>query len=359
MLLGALLALLALSAAGQPRPETVTVIARVAERTLQLPAEILPYERVDVHARVTGFVETVLVDRGSRVRQGQTLMVLSAPEIAAQRAEAEARARAAASQEAEAQARVVVAESVYERLRAAAETPGAVARVELVRAEKTLEAARAARQAAGDAARAAEAAVEQWRRLEAYLTVTAPFDGVVTERLVHPGALVGPGSGRSEPLLRLEQHHRLRVLVSVPEAEAAGISEGTRVGFQVNAYPSQKFFGTVARSAHALDPRTRSLPVELDVDNSAGRLAPGMYAEVEWPVRRPQPSLLAPVTSVVTTTERTFVIRVRHGRAEWVDVRRGNVLGEWVEVFGPLRPGDVLLRRGTDEIRPGTPLDVR
>lgn len=103
----------------------------------------------------------------------------------------------------------------------------------------------------------------------------------------------------------------------------------------------------------------RLLPVELDVDNADGRLGPGMYAEVDWPVRRPRASLLVPPSSVVTTTERSFVIRVREGKAEWVDVRRGQPAGDLVEVFGPLRPGDVVLRRGTDEIRPGSLVKVR
>jgi hypothetical protein len=98
--------------------------------------------------------------------------------------------------------------------------------------------------------------------------------------------------------------------------------------------------------------------VELDVMNRDGSLAPGMYPTVAWPVRRTQPSLFLPKTSVVTTTERTFVIRDQNGRVEWVDVRKGKTDGDLVEVIGNLRPGDKVLRRATDEIRNGAPIQM-
>jgi membrane fusion protein, multidrug efflux system len=99
--------------------------------------------------------------------------------------------------------------------------------------------------------------------------------------------------------------------------------------------------------------------VELDVSNPSGTLAPGMYPEVSWPVRQPGESLLVPPTSIVTTTERTFVIRVRNGKAEWVNVRRGVRSGDLTEVIGDLHPGDNIVRRGTDEIREGAPIQVQ
>ena len=98
------------------------------------------------------------------------------------------------------------------------------------------------------------------------------------------------------------------------------------------------------------------MPVELDVLNRDGSLAPGMYPSVKWPVRRAQPALFVPKTSVVTTTERTFVIRDRNGHAEWVDVKKGAAEGDLVEVSGALATGDRVVRRATDELREGTAL---
>ena len=126
------------------------------------------------------------------------------------------------------------------------------------------------------------------------------------------------------------------------------------MNFRVSAFPDQIFQGVIARSAHSLDIKTRSMLVELDVTNPRLMLAPGMFAEVQWPVSRSQTSLFVPTLAVVRTSERQLVIRLRNGVAEWVDVRRGEVNGDIIEVFGGLREGDIVVRRGNDEIRPGT-----
>jgi hypothetical protein len=112
----------------------------------------------------------------------------------------------------------------------------------------------------------------------------------------------------------------------------------------------------VARLAHSLEEKTRTMAVELDVSNRDDSLSPGMYPSVKWPVRRARPSLWAPKTAVVATTERTFVIRDQGGRAEWVNVVKGNPDGDLIEVAGNLRAGDLVVRRATDEIREGAPL---
>jgi membrane fusion protein (multidrug efflux system) len=176
---------------------------------------------------------------------------------------------------------------------------------------------------------------------------------------VHPGALVGPGSGSAGPLLELEQVSRLRLVVPVPESEVAAVRRGTRVEFRLPAYPGRTFNGIVARIDRSLDPKTRTMAVELDISNPRNELSPGMYPEVSWPSRSAVQLLFVPASAVVTTTERTFVIRVRNGRAEWVDVRKGPVAGDMVQVLGPLSPDDLVVRRATDEIRAGSPLQVR
>jgi RND family efflux transporter MFP subunit len=338
--------------------EVVPVRSQAVERTALLPGEILPYQRVTLHARANGYVESVLVDRGSEVRQGQVLVSLSAPELMAQTAEAESRAETADAARAEAEARLAAAQATFDRLKKAAETPGAIAGNELVQAEKAVDAARAAVRSAESAVRSAKAALQATKQAEAYLKVTAPFPGLITERYVHPGALVGPGNGAAGALMELEQVSRLRLVVAVPEAEAGAVRPGARVQFRVPAFPGRTFAGTVARIGRSLDPKTRTMPVELDVTNPRNELSPGMYPEVSWPVRGGGQSLLVPPAAVVTTTERTFVIRVLNDRAEWVDVRKGKVVGDQVEVQGPLTPGDLVVRRGSDEIREGARLQV-
>ncbi|MBI2188594.1 MAG: efflux RND transporter periplasmic adaptor subunit, partial [Acidobacteria bacterium] len=300
--------------------ETTTVVARRLNKTLTLPGDLAPYQGVDIRAKVSGFVESIAVDRGTWVKHGQILARLSAPELRAQRAEAEAKLQAVRAQQAEAQAKMVAAQSTYDRLKAASTTPGVVAGNDLEVAERTFEAAQAQVDALVKSGMAAEASIKAVAELEAYLEIAAPFDGVITERDVHPGSLVGPSAG---PLVRIEQVSRLRLTVPVPEAYVGAIMRGTKVDFRVSAFPTQTFQGTIARPAFSLDVKTRSMLVELDVSNSRLTLAPGMYAEVEWPIARAQTSLFVPATAVVRTSERQFVVRVRKGIAEWVDVRRG------------------------------------
>ena len=145
----------------------------------------------------------------------------------------------------------------------------------------------------------------------------------------------------------------------VPVAEVRGIVKGAKVDFSVPAYPSETFAGTVTRIARSVDAKTRTLPVELDVINTNGRLAAGMYPAVKWPIRAKQSILLVPNSSVVSTSERMFVVRVNNGSAEWVDVKKGSVQSDLVEVVGPLHEGDTVLLRGTDEVRDGSHLNVR
>ncbi len=334
--------------------ELVPVRSKPLTRTAELPGEFQPFLSVSLHAKVPGFIERVLVDRGSAVRAGQLLAELSAPEMAAQIAEAESKAQAAESTRLQAEAQLQATESTYERLKKAAETPGAIAGNELIQMRKQVEAEQALVRSREQSSRAAQAAVRAQKELQSYLRITAPFDGVVTERFVHPGALVGSAS--SQVLLTIQQISRLRLVVPVPEEYVGGIVEGAKVTFRVPAFPERTYSGNIARVAHALERTTRTMAVEIDVINHDRTLSPGMYPTVTWPVRRSRPALFVPRTSIVTTTERTFVVRERNGRAEWVDVRKGAVEGDLVEVLGDLKPGDMIVRRATDEVRPGTPL---
>jgi membrane fusion protein (multidrug efflux system) len=334
-----------------PSYELTKVVAQPLEKIITIPGDLTPYQGVNLNARVSGFVESVAVDRGSWVKRGQALARISAPELRAQHAEADAKLQAVRAQEAEANAKTVAAQSTFDRLKAASATAGVVAGHDLEMAERGLEAARAHANALKGSGSAAEAAIKAVAEMETYLQLIAPFDGVITERNVHPGSLVGPSTGA---LLRIEQVSRLRLTVPVPETYVGTIVKGTKVEFRVSAFPDQTFQGVIARPAHTLDMKMRSMLVELDVANPKQLLAPGMFAEVQWPVSRTQATLFVPRTAVVRTSERQFVVRVRNGVAEWVDVRRGELNGDVIEVFGDLRAGDDVVRRGNDEIRPGT-----
>jgi membrane fusion protein (multidrug efflux system) len=339
---------------GPPTIEVVKVVEQPLDVTLSLPGELNPHQSVALFARVSGFVKTIRVDRGSQVRAGESIAVLEAPELVAQRSEAQSKLQAAEAQLGSVRSKAEADASTYDRLKAAAATPGVVAGNDLVVAQKAVEADQGQIAAAQQTVEAARQALNSIRDVEGYLQISAPFSGVVTERNVHPGALVGPGT--ATPIVRIVDSHRLRLVVPVPESYTAGVKAGAALSFSVAAYPAQTFSGTVSRIAQTIDVGTRTMAVELDVNNADGRLSPGTFCQVRWPVRRTSPSLLVPRGSIASTTGRTFVIRVRGGRTEWVDVKTGLTSGALVEVFGDLRPGDEVASRGTDEIRAGVPV---
>jgi len=345
---------LIVAAAWAQKIDLVPVVSKSISKTIELPGEIQPFLTVPIHAKVRGYVERITVDRGSVVKEGDLLAELSAPEMKAQIAEAESRIQAAQSDRVQAEAQLAAAQSNYDFLKKAAETPGAIAGNEVIQAAKQVDAAKALVQSRQQAEQAAQSAARALKDLQDYLRISAPFEGIVTERFVHPGALVGPGA--DPVLVTLEQVSHLRVTVAVPEEDVGSIVKGAQVPFRVPAFPERTYTGTVARISHALDAKTRTMAVELDALNRDGSLAPGMYPSIQWPIRRARPGMFVPKTSVVTTTERTFVIRDRDGRAEWVDVTKGVTDGDMVEVMGPLKAGDQVVRRATDEIREGNAL---
>ncbi|MBA3968456.1 MAG: efflux RND transporter periplasmic adaptor subunit [Nitrospirales bacterium] len=313
----------------QPVPvEVVPVSSQHLKETIPLPGELLPFLSVDLSPKIAGIVDSVNVDRGASVRKGDVLIQLRAPELQAQRREAEAQLRAA--------------NITYTRLQSASSTPGIVAGNDLELAQHHQE--------------ALTARLQSLQEMEKYLRVVTPFDGVITQRNIHPGAVVGPdgGGGRASSLLRLEQVVHLRLVVPVPEAYAGSIIRGATVTFSVPAYPEQTFQGVVSRIAQSVDPKTRSMPVEMDVHNPTMRLAAGMFPEVLWPIRRSTSTLFVPATAVVTTTENVFVLLVKENLVEWIPVRKGSKSGSMIEVFGALQSGDLVVIRGTDEIRAGT-----
>jgi RND family efflux transporter MFP subunit len=301
-------------------------------------------------------VKSILVDRGSPVRQGELLAELEAPELHAQRAQADAVYGSAEAQLVAGHAKLTADRATYQHIIEAAKLPDAVAANDLDVAKQAVESDAANVEALRKSAAAAQEGLHAVEQLESYLKITAPFDGQVTTRYVHPGALVGPagGSGAMTPIVRLETTLRHRLVVPVPENDAGGISTGTVVGFSVPSFPGRAFHAPIARISHAVDLKTRTMPVELDVADPHAELVPGTFCEVEWPVKRTYPTLFVPSSAVASNLERTFVIRIRSNRVDWVDVKTGVTSEGLTEVFGDLAEGDQVAVRGTDQLKADT-----
>jgi membrane fusion protein, multidrug efflux system len=338
-----------------PHVELAKVESHSLSRTVPLTGELTPYLQTDIEARVPGYVDRVLVDRGTKVRRGELLVQLSAPEMGSQSSAAEASLHQAEADADQAAAEAAAATSTYERILDASKTPGAVAGNELIQTEKQKDAANALANSRKAAVRSATDRLAATKQMQAYLHITAPFDGIITDRFVHPGMMVDAGA--HQPLLRLQQTAHLRLVVPVPETYVGTIVNGKAVQFHVPAQPGKIYSGTIARVPGSLDQQSRSMMVELDVFNRDGTLAPGMYPTVDWPASSGSNLLFVPATSVVTTTEKTFVIVAKNKHAHWTSVRKGPGLGEQVSIQGAISPGDLVVKRATDEIRDGSPLN--
>lgn len=310
-----------------PTVNVVRVVAQEFSGTDRLPAELMPWQVVALYPKVQGFVERINVDRGSIVHEGQILVQLSAPELLAQTAQAEAT--------------MVGDEATYRRLLKASQTPGAGSANELELAKQ--------------AYKSDQERVRSLETLAGYLIIRAPFSGVITERNVHPGALVGPPSeplATAVPMLRLQEIDHLRLVVPVPQADADLISQGGTVKFTVSAFPARYFSGTISRISHAIDPATRTMPVEADVYQKQYLLDPGMFVEALWPVQSATISLFVPPSAIGGGTS-PFVERVSNGQVQRISVTRGKAMGNLVQVFGQVNAGDFIVEEPSTNLIDG------
>ncbi|MGM9511896.1 efflux RND transporter periplasmic adaptor subunit [Larkinella sp. GY13] len=328
----------------KPVAETQYRIGAVSRQpvgqTVQLPGEFHPYQEVTIYPRATGFVDRVLVDRGSAVRKGQVLMTIDAPET-------EERLAATRSNSLKAQALLVASREHYRRLLASNKVPGSVSALDL-------ETALARVQADSASLLGEEANYRAMAKLKSYLTVTAPFDGFITERNVHPGALVGTGARQDRPMLVLQQQNRLRLVFDVPETYSSQLRKGEALAFTVSAMPGKVFKGKISRRSGTMNQQFRSETVEIDVDNQNRQLQPGMFADISLSATGTPGALAVPTSAVIASTEGQYVIKVEDGRAKRVAIRRGQKSGDMIEIFGDLRDNDKVIFNARETIKEGT-----
>jgi len=312
---------------------------------ITVPGELQAYQQTDLYAKVNGYVKSLLVDIGSQVHQGQLLAVLEAPELNSQLEEAKSRIL-------QAKAVYFASKATYDRLYNTSKTPGTVS-------ENDIEQAQAKKSSDSASVEAAKSSYKSFAANLAYLQIRAPFDGVITLRGVNLGAYVGPGVvAANQSIFRLEDHNRLRLVISVPENFTGGLNNQDHVNFTIRELPGEKFSAKVERLAGALDNTLRSERLEMDVYNTSKKLLPNMYADVNVPLPSNDSTFIVPKTAVVTSTEKVFIIRIKDGKAEWVNVQKGLEAGDNIEVYGKLNPGDQIVKAGSEEIRDGSTVKI-
>jgi len=309
--------------------------------TMSLPGQLLPFQSVDLYAKVSSFVKTMYVDVGSEVKQGQLLATLEAPELMAQTDES---ASLLKTQE----AAWTASKATYDRLYKTSKIPGTISPNEL-------ELALAKMNSDSAAFAAARSHYNGSADVQSYLQVRAPFDGVISSRSVYAGAFAGPASkGASIPLMTLQQQRLLRLVVDVPEAATAYFRDKDTIHFTVQTLPGRVFTARVTRMAGALDLQTRTEELQMDVVNDNGLLLPGMFAQVNLDLTNSDEVFIVPVSAVTENSKNIFVIRVAGGKAQWVNVQKGREADGKVEIFGDLQIGDQLVATATDELQSGT-----
>jgi RND family efflux transporter MFP subunit len=323
---------------------TVFLLQKQAiKKQLSFPAELIPFEKAELFAKVNGYVKEMKVDIGDRVSKGQVLALLEAPEMLSNYAQTGSEAQFARS-------KYKASLDAYQRIAQAAKVNGTIAAGELERSRNQMLADSAAYESA-------KSKVNTYSQLKDYLVIRAPFAGTITQRNADPGSMAGTAG--SKPLLVVENNALLRLRVPVEEVYTHTIPDTSVVSFTVDAQPDKVFTAKLSRKSGAVNTATRTETWEFIFNNEKKELTSGMYANASLSLAREQHSFVVAPAAVATTLEKKFVIRMKQGKADWVDVRTGMNSGDKIEIFGNLAEGDSLLQKATDEIKAGSSLTAR
>jgi membrane fusion protein, multidrug efflux system len=338
----------ACSSDGNKKPDQVDTKSQVPDYKLatvensgvatliKLPAQLSAYQEVSIFPKVNGYVKKVYVDIGSDVHTGQLLMLLEAPESGQATVQAKEKYE-------EARAGYSIDKENYVRLLEASATAGAVSPLDLSSARSKMEADSAL-------SNAEKTNWQMQQTMQDYLQVKAPFNGIITERNVFPGALVNAES-KTKPMLELKEISRLRLQVDIPESVAGSFKVKDTISFFTSAFPGKRMTGKISRQSMNINAQYRSERMEVDIENKNKILQPGMYADVILYSSGSNNALSVPRSSLVISTEGKYVIAVRNGKNIKVDVFTRNETKERIEIFGQIQAGEKVIERANDEIK--------
>ncbi len=313
---------------------------------LTLPGSLEPYEKSSLYARVTGYLDEIRVDIGDIVTKGQVLARLSVPEMKAMLKSAEADLLMAKADE-------KLADITFDRLAELHRTdPDAITEQDVDIAEAKAEVARAG-------VLVAEAKLEELHTLSSYATIRAPFDGVVVRRVSDTGTLITAGSSNSPAVVEIIRFDKYRLVLNAPESIVAYVRPGLEVSFTLDAFPGRTFVGAVDRTAGALTPETRSMRVEIDLDNSTGELRAGMYATVEVELGDLTEVLTLPAAAVRIDDGVTIVYAVVDGVLRKIPISIIKDDGRIVVVKGDMNSDTPVVLAGSNLLQEGDRVQVR
>ena len=354
-----------------PAVAVVKAVREDLSHELELAAEFRPYQEIDVHAKVAGYLKQIYVDVGDRVKKGQLLAVLEIPELADDLTRASATTRRSDAELARArnelersQSSHEMAHLSYNRLAAVLKTrPNLVAQQEIDEAmardrvaEAQVSSATAALAAAQQQVHVSSADEGKVRTFMDYSRITAPFAGVISKRFADTGAMIQAGTAsqtQAMPLVRLSQIDRLRLVLPVPESTVPRIHIGAPVKVRVPAL-NRAFDGAVSRFSGSVDAATRTMETEVDVSNPRFVLVPGMYAYADLTLDRRSDALAIPVQAIATRDNKPTVMVVSEDKkVEERAVTVGIETPTKVEILSGLREGDLVVVGSRSLLQPG------
>jgi RND family efflux transporter MFP subunit len=361
--------------ADAPATAAVVKVKRTPlSNTLSIAGEFLPYQEVELHAKVTGYIRNINVDIGDRVHKGQVLANLEVPELVAQEQAASAGVRHSQEEISRAENEVVRAESDHAALHAAATRlkqasearPGLIAEQELDDAtakdrssQAQVDAAESALSASRQQLQVSQADQQHYAAMSDYSRITAPFEGVVTWRYADTGSLIQAGTSNSNsmPVVKLSQVDVLRLRLPVPESLAASVHDGEPADIRVKA-TNRRFSGKIMRFTDSLDRSTRTMQVEVDVPNHDYKLTPGMYADVSLQVENEPNALTIPLQAISRGADKTTVLLVNsQNHVEEREIRTGIEGPDRIQILSGLNEGDRVIAGNLGKYRAGQHVD--
>jgi RND family efflux transporter MFP subunit len=353
------------------------VVRQDLARQLELSAEFRPYQEIDIHAKVSGYLKAIYVDVGDRVRQGQLVALLEIPEMAQELAQASGTVRRTALEVERAKSEVKRAETAvnirklsYGRLANVMKSrPNLIAQQEIDdaearynEAEAQLNAAKAALASMEEQVAVTSATKERVQTMMEYSRITAPFAGIITERRGDPGALIQAGTAshtQAMPVVRLSQIDRLRLVLPVPESIVPKIKAGDPVEVRVDTL-GRVFQGKIARFSGRLDAGTRTMQTEVDIPNPTGIIKPGMYGYATLRLDRRNDALAIPVQAVSGHgASATVMVVDGNNRLQEKQIDPGIETPNMTEVRSGLQEGDMVVLGSRSRLRPGMPVEPK
>ncbi len=342
------------SSARTPVVAVARVILGDLAQTMTMTGEFRPYQQAALHAKISGFLQTISVDVGDSVREGQAIAQLDVPELRSELEKALAAHGASEQEIIRAEANYNEAYLASKRLQdVAKQNPKLVAGQELDAVRAKEQSAAGTLDAVKQRTQESQAEVNKVRSMLAYTTITAPFDGVITKRYVDPGALVAAGTAaNAQPVVDIAEHKRLRLTFPVPESAVALVKAGAPVEIGVGSL-TLTFSGKVSRFSGKVDRATRTMSTEADIENADGRLRPGLYAGVTLTLRESKGAILVPAQGVSAGEKPSVLVVNTSGVVEERKVKVGLQTAAKVEVLSGLSSGEMVIVGSRAGIQPG------